>query len=79
MRQKFAGALMIYFNTIAFCLLTTIPLFNAFFEISYWIICISLTFLYAALGAYVYFYREAIVVFFCTLNEIKAFDQIISF
>jgi len=59
---------MIYFNTIAFCLLTAIPLFNAFFEISFWIICASLSGLYAALGAYVYFYRKDIVVFFCTLN-----------
>lgn len=79
MKQKFPGALLIYFNTIAFCLLTGIPLFNVYLDIQFWILCFSLSGLFASLGAYVYLYRKDIVVFFCTLNEIKAFDQIISF
>lgn len=79
MKQKLPGALMIYFNTIAFCLLTAIPLFNVFLDISFWIICFFLSLIYSFLGTYIYFYRKDIVVFFCTLNEIKAFDQIISF
>lgn len=32
-KHKFPGALMIYFNTIAFCLLTAIPLLNFILEI----------------------------------------------
>lgn len=77
--QKIPGVLLVYFNTIAFCLVTGIPLFNILLEIKFWIICLTLSFLFAVLGSYIYFYRKKIVVFFCTLNEIKAFDQIISF
>lgn len=79
MRQKFPGALFIYFNTIAICLITAAPLFNLFLGIEHWIILFSLSLLFAVLGTYIFLYQREIVIFFCTLNEIKAFNQIISF
>lgn len=30
-------------------------------------------------GTFIYSYKKDIVIFFCTLNEIKSFNQIISF
>lgn len=79
MRHKFLGALFIYFNTLAFCLLSALPLFHIFLKISIWVICFSLALTFICLGTFVYSYKKDIVIFFCTLNEIKSFNQIISF
>jgi hypothetical protein len=79
MKHKFPGALFIYFNTIGFCTLSALPLFIIFFEISIWAVCLALSLEFFALATYIVSYRKEIVIFFCTLNEIKSFNQIISF
>ena len=79
MKYKFTGALFIYLNTISFCLLSALPLLYVFLDVSVWIICGSMAIVLFLVGTFIYSYRKSIVIFFCTLNEIKSFNQIISF
>ena len=79
MKYKFTGALFIYLNTVAFCLLSALPLLYVFLDISIWIICASMAVALLCKATFIYTYRKDIVIFFCTLNEIKSFNQIISF
>jgi hypothetical protein len=57
MKLKFAGALFIYLNTIGFCVLSALPLFNVLFGLSFWSVCLAEGIVMVLIGTYAWTYK----------------------